>query len=100
MIRRILMCLTLAAPLAAAQENPALEAAMAASLRQARSQSSQTVTVNKCWTRRPRVDAIMDSAKLPVDFCLRSITVAIVGDGGTLISAGAADPRAQGDEQL
>jgi hypothetical protein len=92
MIRRILMCLTLAAPLAAAQENPALEAAMASSLKQARAQSSQTVSVNKCWTRTPRVDAIMDSAKLPVDFCLRTITVSIAGDGGQMISAGAYTP--------
>jgi hypothetical protein len=97
MIRRMMLCLIALAPLAAAQENPALETAMADSLRQAHSQTSQTVTVNKCWTRSPRVDAILDSAKLPIDFCLKSITVSVVGDGGKMIVSGALTPAGAAD---
>lgn len=50
------------------------------------------LTVNKCWRREPAVDAIMDSAKLPVEFCVRTIAVKVDGDGGTMSVAGELTP--------
>lgn len=100
MIRRVLPCLLLLATAAAAQENPALESAMADSLKTVLAQASapreQVVTLDRCWARLPQDDAqhkaIYDSAKLPVDFCLRTLSIKIVGDGGTMSAAGAYAP--------
>jgi len=100
MIRRVLPCLLLLATAAAAQENPALEAAMASSLKLALAQTAapreQVATPNKCWARLPSDSAednrVYDSAKLPVDFCLRALSIKLDGDGGTLSAVGAYTP--------
>ena len=92
MIRRVLMCLPLLAVAAAAQENFPFETATAAALQKSVAQSRpQTVKVDRCWSRKP-ADAVLDSAKLPVDFCLRAVTVSVIGDGGSMSVNGAYTP--------
>ncbi len=112
MIRRLLMCLPLLAVAAAAQENPALEAGMAASLTATFAAKSaarpEVVKVDKCWDRTPSAgnEAVYDSAKLPAEFCLRTVEIVLNGDGGTMSPVGeyrltggrpvALSPKAQG----
>lgn len=100
MIRPALSCLLLLASAAAAQENPVLEAAMVRSLAAARAASAaprpQTLALNACWSRLPQDQArdgvIYDSAKVPQDFCLRSVVATLDGDGGALTADGAYTP--------
>ena len=92
MIRSVLMCLPLLAVVAAAQENFPFEAASAAALQKSIAGSRpQTVKVDRCWSRKP-TDPVLDSAKLPVDFCVRTMTVAVNGTGGTMSITGAYTP--------
>jgi hypothetical protein len=96
MVRRVLLCLPLLASVAAAQNEVVLDAATSARLAAVRAQAAaekpQSVDVNVCWTRSPRADALLDSAKLPIDFCVRSISARVVGDGGTMTVVGEYTP--------
>jgi hypothetical protein len=96
MVRRVLMCLPLLAAFAGAQEAAVLSAdtnaALAAVRAQAAAQKPVVLDVNACWTRSPRVDELLDSAKLPVDFCVRQVSARVVGAGGTLSVVGEYTP--------
>jgi hypothetical protein len=95
MIRRMLLCLPLLSVSAAAQLTFGLNAEESAELAniraQAVAQKPQVVAVNQCWTRQGE-DPVYDSSKLPADFCVRSVSIRIVGDGGTLSVDGAYTP--------
>lgn len=92
MIRRLLLCLPLVASVAAAHGPDELELRMAESLLRAKAAAAAPretiVAVDRCWSRLLRSDAVLDSAKLPVDFCLRTVGITLSGEGGTMAAIG------------
>jgi hypothetical protein len=88
-----LLTLLLLSSVASAQDNVLLNSAVDDGVRIMRASpvppTPTLIPLSLCWRREPKVDTIMDSAKLPIDFCLDHITVQVVADGGYMRTVGA-----------